>query len=357
MPTLVVSRNYGVRSEFPVENRNMSAIKTVQQHIFDEERLHPEATGDFTSLLTSLILAAKIISRDVNRAGLAKTVLGETGNVNVYGEIVMKLDEFAESTIYRAMGSSGMLCVMASEESEGVILLPEGSPRGKYVLLHDPLDGSSNIDVNTSIGTIFSIQRRITDGGDGTEADCLQPGNKQVAAGYFIYGSSTMMVYTTGNGVHGFTLDQGLGEFLLSHENIRSPKKGKIYSINEGNETKWDDATREYIRYVKDKDETTGRPYSLRYIGSLVADFHRNLLKGGIFLYPGPKAKLRLLYEAAPLAMVAEQAGGLATTGQERILDIQPDSLQMRVPLILGSHDDVLKYQEFVVAQIAANPA
>ena len=255
MPTLVVSRNYGVRSEFPVENRNMSAIKTVQQHIFDEERLHPEATGDFTSLLTSLILAAKIISRDVNRAGLAKTVLGETGNVNVYGEIVMKLDEFAESTIYRAMGNCGMLCVMASEESEGIIPLPEGSPRGKYVLLHDPLDGSSNIDVNASIGTIFSIQRRITDRGDGTEADCLQAGNKQVAAGYFIYGSSTMMVYTTGNGVHGFTLDPALGEFLLSHENIRTPKKGKIYSINEGNETRWDDATREYIRYVKDQDE------------------------------------------------------------------------------------------------------
>ena len=326
----------------------MSSLKTVQQHIQDEERLHPGATGDFTALLTSLIVAAKIISRDVNRAGLAKTVLGETDVVNVYGETVMKLDEFAQDTICQAMGISGQLCVMASEESEGIITLPEGYPRGKYVLLFDPLDGSSNIDVNISIGTIFSVQRRVSEGGDGTDCDCLQPGYEQVAAGYFLYGSSTMMVYTTGNGVHGFTLDPALGEFLLSHENIQTPKKGKVYSINEGNRTKWDDATRDYISYLKEKDEESGRPYSLRYIGSLVADFHRNLLKGGIFLYPGPKAKLRLLYEGAPLAMVAEQAGGAATTGTERIMDIKPNSLQQRVSLIIGSHDDVVQYQEFV---------
>jgi fructose-1,6-bisphosphatase I len=328
----------------------MSAIRTVQQHVLDEERLHPEATGAFTAILTSLIVAAKIISRDVNRAGLAKTVLGETGNVNVYGETVMKLDEYAETTLYRALGGNGMLCAMASEESEGVIRLPEGMPRGKYVLLYDPLDGSSNIDVNISIGTIFSIHRRVSDGDDGTEQDCLQPGFRQAAAGYFVYGSSTMMVYTTGHGVHGFTLDPALGEFLLSHENIRMPARGKIYSINEGNQSKWDPATRRYVGHLKDSDEASGRPYSLRYIGSLVADFHRNLLKGGIFLYPGPKAKLRLLYEAAPLAMVAEQAGGLATTGTERILDIVPDSLQMRVPLIIGSREDVESYQEFVGA-------
>lgn len=325
----------------------MSAIRTVQQHILDEEKLHPEATGDFTAILTSLTVAAKIISRDVNRAGLAKTVLGETDNVNVYGETVMKLDEYAESTLYRAIGSTGMLCAMASEESEGVIRLPEGKPRGKYVLLYDPLDGSSNIDVNTSIGTIFSIHRRVTTGEDGTEEDCLQPGFRQAGAGYFIYGSSTMMVYTTGHGVHGFTLDPALGEFLLSHENIRMPERGKIYSINEGNQSKWDEATRRYVSWLKESG-ADGRPYSMRYIGSLVADFHRNLLKGGIFLYPGPKAKLRLLYEAAPLAMVAEQAGGLATTGAERILDVNPESLQMRVPLIIGSREDVLRYQEFV---------
>ena len=332
----------------------MSAIKTVQQHILNEERLHPEATGDFTALLTSLIVAAKIISRDVNRAGLAKTVLGETDNVNAYGETVTKLDEFADDVIYRAMGSCGMICAMASEESDGIILPPEGVPRGKYVLLHDPLDGSSNIDVNVSIGTIFSIHRRISGVGDGTEADCLQPGHRQVAAGYFIYGSSTMMVYTAGNGVHGFTLDPALGEFLLSYPNMRIPQKGKIYSINEGNESKWDNATREYVRFLKESDPSGDRPYSLRYIGSLVADFHRNLLKGGIFLYPGPKAKLRLLYEAAPLAMVAEQAGGLATTGVERILDIEPDSLQMRVPLIIGSHDDVTRYHKYAAVDVDA---
>ena len=324
----------------------MSKITTVQQHILDEEKLYPEATGDFTQLLTSLIVAAKIISREVNKAGLVK-ILGETDNVNVHGEIVMKLDEFAQNTIYRSMGSCGHLCVMASEESEGIIPIPDGGKRGKYVLMYDPLDGSSNIDVNASIGTIFSIHKKITDKEDGGEADCLQPGYKQLAAGYFIYGSSTMMVYTTGNGVHGFTLDPSLGEFLLSHETIRTPERGKIYSINEGNVTKWDAGTRRYIDYLKQDKKEKGLPYSLRYIGSLVADFHRNLLKGGIFLYPGPKGKLRLLYEAAPLAMVAEQAGGSASTGEVRIMDIQPTSLHQKVPLIIGSREDVAEYEKY----------
>src|SRR6266571_555541 len=302
----------------------MSKIRTVQQHILDEERLYPEATGDFTSLLTSLIVAAKIISREVNKAGLVK-ILGETGGINVHGEKVQKLDEFAQQTIYRAMGHSGHICVMASEESEGLIPIPDGSKRGKYVLMFDPLDGSSNIDVNASIGTIFSIHRRVTNHApDGRLEDCLQKGSEQIAAGYFIYGSSTMMVYTTGHGVYGFTLDPSLGEFLLSHENIRTPSRGKIYSINEGNTYTWDAGTRRYIEYVKEDRKDRGHPYSLRYIGSLVADFHRNLVKGGIFLYPGPKGKLRLLYEAAPLAMVVEQAGGSASTGSQRILDIEP---------------------------------
>src|SRR5262245_12963942 len=229
-----------------MEGRLMSKITTVQQHILDEEKLHPTATGDFTQLLTSLIVAAKIISREVNQAGLVK-ILGETENVNVHGEVVMKLDEFAQQTIYRAMGSCGHLCVMASEESEGIIPIPDGGKRGKYVLMFDPLDGSSNIDVNASIGTIFSIHRKVTEEEDGCEIDCLQVGHKQLAAGYFIYGSSTMMVYTTGNGVDGFTLDPSLGEFLLSHEHIKTPSRGKIYSINEGNATKWDDGTRRYI--------------------------------------------------------------------------------------------------------------
>src|SRR5436853_745292 len=295
-------------------------ITTVQQHILDEERMHPGATGDITALLTTLTLAAKIISREVNMAGLAK-ILGATGKVNVQGEAVQKLDEFAQHTICSVMGHNGHLCVMASEESENIIPIPDGSKRGKYVLMFDPLDGSSNIDVNASIGTIFSIHRKITKNHeDGSLEDCLQKGCGQVAAGYFIYGSSTMMVYTTGNGVHGFTLDPSLGEFLLSHENIKTPARGKIYSINEGNFQKWDSGTQRYIQSLKQESKELGRPYSLRYIGSLVADFHRNLMKGVLFLYPGPKGQLRLLYAAASLEMIAEQPGGDATTGETRIL-------------------------------------
>jgi len=325
----------------------MSKITTVQQHILDEGRRVPGATGDFTSLLTSLIVAAKIISREVNQAGLVK-ILGETGDINVHGEKVQKLDEFAQDTICRAMGHSGHLCCMASEESEGIIPIPDGGERGKYVLMFDPLDGSSNIDVNASIGTIFSVHRKVTtDNEDGALEDCLQCGTRQVAAGYFIYGSSTMMVYTTGHGVHGFTLDPSLGEFLLSHEHIQTPARGKMYSINEGNVHQWDSGTRQYIDFVKSK------PYSLRYIGSLVADFHRNLLRGGIFLYPGPKGKLRLLYEAAPLAMVVEQAGGAASTGIQRILDIEPTSLHQKVPLIIGSREDVAEYEQYYKAAAA----
>jgi fructose-1,6-bisphosphatase I len=328
-------------------------ITTVQQHILDQERLHPEATGDFSQLLTNLIVAAKIISREVNKAGLVK-ILGETDNINVHGEVVMKLDEFAQQTIYRTMGNCGHLCVMASEESEGIIPIPDGGKRGRYVLMFDPLDGSSNIDVNASIGTIFSIHRKVTHKEDGSERDCLQDGSKQLAAGYFIYGSSTMMVYTTGNGVHGFTLDPSLGEFLLSHENIVTPPRGKTYSINEGNVGKWDAGTRRYVECLKEDCKEQGHPYSLRYIGSLVADFHRNLLKGGIFLYPGPKGKLRLLYEAAPLAMVAEQAGGAASTGDMRILDIRPTSLHQKVPLIIGSCEDVADYERFYKESMTA---
>jgi len=329
------------------ENGFMSKIKTIQQYILDEERLYPRATGDFTALMTSLTVAAKMISREVNKAGLAK-ILGETGETNIQGEKVQKLDEFAQDTICRAMGHSGHVCVMASEESEGIIPIPDGGTHGKYVLMFDPLDGSSNIDVNASIGTIFSVHRRVSSGTeDGTLEDCLQVGTHQLAAGYFIYGSSTMMVYTTGHGVHGFTLDPSLGEFLLSHENITTAKRGKIYSINEGNESQWDAGTRRYIHHLKETDKADGRPYSLRYIGSLVADFHRNLLKGGIFLYPGPKGKLRLLYEAAPLAMVVELSGGSATTGDQRILDLVPTSLHQRVPLIIGSPYDVSQYQEY----------
>lgn len=326
---------------------------TIQRHIVEQERLFPKATGDFTGLLWDLTLAAKTISREVNKAGLAE-ILGLTGEVNVHGEAVKKLDVYANERICKSMEAGGHLCIMASEENEDVIPVPDEFPRGKYVLMFDPLDGSSNIDANVSVGTIFSVYRRKTTGTEGTVEDCLRKGTEQVAAGYIVYGSSTMMVYTTGQGVYGFTLDPSIGEFLLSHENIKIPSKGKIYSINEGNLHTWDEGTRRYIAYLKESDSSTGRPYSLRYIGSLVADFHRNLLYGGIFLYPAdykdpkkPKPKLRLLYEANPLAFIVEQAGGMASTGKERILDIQATELHQKVPLVMGSKEDVLIYEKY----------
>ena len=330
-----------------------SKVVTIQRHIVEQERLYPKATGDFTGLLWDLTIAAKTISREVNKAGLAD-ILGLTGETNIHGDVVKKLDVYANERICNAMDHGGHLCIMASEENEDVIPIPDEFPKGKYVLLFDPLDGSSNIDANVSVGTIFSIHKRKTTWKEAPIEDCLRKGTEQVASGYIIYGSSTMMVYTTGSGVHGFTLDPGIGEFLLSHENIKIPSKGKIYSVNEGNANMWDEGTKKYIAYIKESDSATGRPYSLRYIGSLVADFHRNLLYGGIFLYPvdykdpkKPKAKLRLLYEAAPLAFIVEQAGGMASTGQERIMDIQATELHQKVPLIIGSKEDVMAYESF----------
>ncbi|MHC4267795.1 MAG: class 1 fructose-bisphosphatase [Planctomycetota bacterium] len=327
---------------------------SVLRHIIEQERLFPRATGSLTGLLMDLIYAAKVISREVNKAGLVD-ILGLTGDENIHGEEVKKLDEYANDKLFDALDHGGHLCIMASEERDEVMHIPDEFPKGKYVLLFDPLDGSSNIDANVSIGTIFSIHRKKTDGENGTLEDCLQKGCDQVAAGYIVYGSSTMLVYTTGQGVNGYTLDPSVGEFLLSHINIKTPSKGKIYSVNEGNTEFWDEGTKEYIRYLKEKDPKSGRPYSLRYIGTLVSDFHRNLLYGGIFLYPAdykdpnkPKGKLRLLYEASPLAFIVEQAGGMATTGKENIMDIVPTELHQKVPLIIGSKEDVLAYQKFV---------
>ena len=332
-----------------------SAAITVQRHIMESQASHPEASGDFTRLLWDLILAFKAINREVRAAGL-HDVLGATGSENIHGERVQKLDAYSQDKIRQAMDHGGHLCVMASEEQPDLIAIPEQYPKGDYVLLFDPLDGSSNIDANVTIGTIFGIHRRVTPKGtDGTLEDCLQPGSKLVAAGYCIYGSSTMLVYTTTKGVHGFTLDPSLGEFLLSHPDIRIPPRGKIYSVNEGNWHTWDQPTREYVKFLKEQSPGQGRPYSTRYIGSLVADFHRNLLYGGIFLYPAdvrdpnrPKPKLRLLYEANPLGLVAHQAGGLATTGTQRMLDIEPNDLHQKVPLVIGSREDVELYEEFV---------
>ena len=311
----------------------------------EQERLHPEATGELSNLLYDLCLAAKIISRQVRRAGLSD-ILGEVGAVNVQGEVQQKLDVFAHDTVRHSVEHTGRVCIVASEEEEHPIPLhvrPDYA--GKYVLLYDPLDGSSNIGVNVSIGTIFSIHRRISTRGPGTLEDCLQPGRSQVAAGYILYGSSTMLVYTTGQGVHGFTLDPTIGEFLLSHPNIRCPEVGQYYSVNESHWNKWAPGVQRAVAAFKNGDHGKVEAKNARYIGSLVADIHRNLMSGGIFLYPAdsnaPHGKLRLLYEAAPLALLVEQAGGAAFDGKTDILDITPKELHQRTPLIIGSKRDV----------------
>lgn len=331
-------------------------ITTIERFILDQQKHHPDATGALTNILYDLAIAAKIIASKTTRAGLVE-ILGSTGEENVQGETVQKLDHFAERTIFRLNDHTGRLAVMASEENEDVVPIPDRFPTGKYVLLYDPLDGSSNIDYNVSIGTIFAIYRRISpDGTRGTLADCLQPGNKLVAAGYIIYGSSTMMVYTTGQGVHGFTLDPSIGEFLLSHPHIQIPSTPKYYSVNQGYEHYWSEGVQRFTNWLQGK-EGDGPGLSLRYIGSLVADFHRNLMTGGIFYYPAdrkdltkPVGKLRLLYEAAPLAFLAEQAGGYASTGTQAILDINPRELHQRVPLFIGSKDLVEKAEAFIEA-------
>lgn len=325
-------------------------IVTIERYILEQQKLYPSASGDLTGLLYDLALSAKFIASQTTRAGLAD-ILGTTGRTNVQGETVQKLDQFAEWTIHRLNDHTGRLAVMASEEKDDIFPIPDRHPVGKYVLLYDPLDGSSNIDYNVSIGTIFAIYQRVSPmGGPGTLADCLQPGRKLVAAGYVIYGSSTMLVYSTGQGVHGFTLDPHIGEFLLSHPSIRIPAKPQYYSVNQGNERHWSPAIQQYTRWLQGAED--GPVLSLRYIGSLVADFHRNLLAGGIFYYPAdskaPQGKLRLLYEAAPLAFLAEQAGGYGSDGTQRILDIQPTALHQRVPLFIGSRKLVEKAEEFL---------
>lgn len=334
----------------------MPAIITLTRHIIEEQRKHPHATGEFTDLMNDLAFAAKLISYHTNKAGLMG-VLGEAGTTNIQGERVKKLDVFAHETMFRALDHGGHLCVMASEEEEKPIAIPEKFPLGKYVILFDPLDGSSNIDANVSVGTIFSVYRRVSpDGRPGTLEDLLQPGNKQICAGYVVYGSSTMMVYTTGNGVHGFTLDPSYGEFVLSHPDIKTPKKGKIYSVNESNFDYWDQSIKNYVHYVKQIDEKSGRPLNSRYIGSMVSDFHRNLLYGGVYLYPAnkqaPQGKLRLGYEANPMAFIVEQAGGRASDGKTRIMDIKPGELHQRTPLFIGSEFDVKMIEDFIAGKM-----
>lgn len=324
----------------------------LDEFIIQKEKDFPYATGELSALLRDIGVAAKIVNREVNRAGLAD-ILGQAGADNVQGEAQQKLDVLANNTFINSMKTSGECAGIASEEDEDIICIDVNGQKAKYVVAMDPLDGSSNIDVNVSIGTIFSIYRRTTKECPCTHGDFLQKGREQVAAGYVIYGSSTMLVYTTGNGVNGFTLDPSIGEFYLSHPDIKIPAKGSIYSINQGSYLKFSKGVQAYLDYCQGLDGTNPKPYSLRYVGSMVADLHRNLIKGGIFIYPAtadaPKGKLRLLYECNPMAFIVEQAGGKATTGKENILDLQPTALHERTPIFIGNKEMVEKAEAMLV--------
>jgi len=330
-----------------------SRIMTIERHILGEQTYHPEATGVLTNLLYDLALAGKVIASKTTRAGLAE-ILGRTEDINIQGEQVMKLDRFADLTIFRINDHTGRVAAMASEENENFLPVPEKYPKGKYILLYDPLDGSSNVDYNVPIGTIFAVYKRISEDGPGTLEDFLQPGHNLVASGYIAYGSSTMFVYTAGHGVHGFTLDSTVGEFLLSHPDIRIPSPPKYFSVNLGYQIYWSQGVQRYTEYLQGH-EGGMKGLSLRYIGTLVSDFHRNLLAGGVFYYPAdrkdpkmPHGKLRLLYECAPLSFIAEQAGGYASDGSQRILDIQPKSLHERTPIFVGNRELVEKVEELI---------
>ena len=329
-------------------------MKTLGEFIVEKQAEYPNAKGELSGILSSIRLVAKVIHRDINKAGLTNNIIGNSGVENVQGEAQMKLDLFAHNTMKQALMSREEVAGFASEEEENFIAFDtERGRNAKYVILTDPLDGSSNIDVNVSVGTILSIYRRVSPiGTPVTLEDFMQPGNRQVAAGYIVYGSSTMLVYTTGHGVNGFTYDPSLGVFCLSHENIQIPQTGKIYSINEGQYLKFPMGVKKYLKYCQEEDKETQRPYTSRYIGSLVSDFHRNMLKGGIYIYPSatnyPNGKLRLLYEGNPMAFLAEQAGGVASDGYNRILDIQPTALHQRVPLFIGSREMVKKAEQLM---------
>lgn len=329
----------------------MEKLVTIERHILDQERQIPGATGVFSDLLRDMALAAKLIARETTRAGLVN-ILGSSGFSNASGEIQQNLDLLADQTIFRVNDHTGRLCVMASEENQDIIPIPDHFPCGKYVLIYDPLDGSDNIDVNGSTGTIFAIYRKISDQDRGTLEDVLQRGRNLVAAGYVLFGPSTMFVYSTGLGVHGFTLDPSIGEFVLSHENMRVPDTPKYYSCNQGNERYWPKGVRRYIHWLQGTEGDNPAPLQQRYVGALVADFHRNLLKGGIYMYPGdrkkPAGKLRLTYECAPLGFLMEQAGGYASDGCGNILDLQPKTLHQRVPLFIGNRELVQGMERYI---------
>lgn len=336
---------------------NRTMVTTLERFILDQEAaFHSDASGELTNLLYDIALGAKLIAAQIRRAGLVN-IIGSASAINVQGEEQQKLDVFANETLKNALNHTGRVCAMASEEDEELVPIPDGYPPGHYVVLFDPLDGSSNIDVNAPVGTIFAIARRVSTAGQGTLQDVLQPGRDLVAAGYVIYGSSVMMVYSAGHGVHGFTLDPTIGEFLLSHEKIVTPSTGKYYSVNESNFSRWSKGVQRAVRGFHGDDPARLKGKNSRYIGSLVADFHRNLIAGGVFIYPGDSknhdGKLRLLYECNPMAFLVEAAGGKATDGRRRILDIPPTGLHQRTPLVIGSAADV-DYVGMVIAETEA---
>ncbi|WP_088240334.1 class 1 fructose-bisphosphatase [Calothrix rhizosoleniae] len=320
---------------------------TLSRHVLQQLQSFSGSAQDLSALMNRIALAGKLIARHMSHAGLMAGALGFTGEVNVQGESVKKMDIYANDVFIAVFKQSGLVCRLASEEMENPYYIPENCPIGRYTLLYDPIDGSSNTDINLSLGSIFSIRQQEGEDLNGEAKDLLASGHKQIAAGYILYGPSTMLVYTIGNGVHSFTLDPSLGEFILTEENIRIPEHGSVYSVNEGNFWQWDESIREYIRYVH---RTEG--YTARYSGAMVSDIHRLLIQGGVFLYPGtlpkPEGKLRLLYESAPLAFIIEQAGGRATTGHMNILDVVPTKLHQRTPLIIGSPKDVAKVESFI---------
>lgn len=331
-------------------DKNVNKTVTLEEYIIQSQTKFPGAEGELSQLLRDIGLAAKIISREVNKAGITN-ILGFDGSKNIHGESVKKLDLFSDKQLISALNRSDITCMVISEENDGIVKLENEG--GKYIVFMDPLDGSTNIDVNVSIGSIFSIY--LCDYKDGeplTKEHALQKGTEQVAAGYVLYGSSTILIYTTGAGVSEFTLDPSIGEFMLSNDHITIPQHGAIYSVNEGNYKSWPEGLKKYVKYCQVEDSETGRPYSTRYIGSMVADVHRTLLKGGIFIYPDsskyPNGKLRLMYECNPLSMVIEQAGGMAVNGKGRIMEITPESIHQRTPIYIGSKENVLKVKEFL---------
>lgn len=337
----------------PTSTTPLTGVVTIERHVLMEQSRFPDSTGALTNLLYDLALAAKLIASRTQRGGLAD-ILGSAGHENVQGEEVQKLDVYAQRTIYQLTDHTGRLCCMASEEEKDIIPIPEQYPVGDYVLVFDPLDGSSNIDFNVAVGTIFAVFRRRSKSGPGTVDDVLRSGREIVAGGYLVYGSSTMLVYTTGHGVHGFTLEPSIGEFLLTHPNIRIPAKGKYYSVNQGNEKYWSEGVRRYTRWLQG-EEGAARALGLRYIGSMVADVHRTLLGGGVFYYPTdlkdpakPQGKLRLLYEAVPMSYLIEQAGGYGSTGRGPVLDVTPTSLHQRTPVFVGNRDLVEQAEAFI---------